>query len=296
MNNNKKAFSLIIVMWIVLVTSLLAFTLFELIFPFSKSVIWVENSSKAYYLANSWLEDWLYKLKNNENINNLNFSLEKNNLNNLNNFNSSRAWVKVELVNKSKIEPIEWKWNSGFNSDYNKISVWEPIQIDLKWLDNLDTLKISFRVPIIDNISINPPELFWDNSLSYISWQLLSDVEFYSSNEQTSITKANINDSRWINVSDLKNNISNIWNKFKEFWCGAKKCILKFSILNELKTKKWVLLPYLEWKISNWLWKDFRLRYANIFSEWKESGYLRKLDIKIPQTTVNEAFDFAVFQ
>ena len=42
--------------------------------------------------------------------------------------------------------------------------------------------------------------------------------------------------------------------------------------------------------------KNFRFRYADLVSQWKATWYIRTLEAKIPQTTVNEAFDFTVFQ
>lgn len=64
--------------------------------------------------------------------------------------------------------------------------------------------------------------------------------------------------------------------------------------------QKKINLPYLEWKIvyeykgiDN---RNFYFRYANIKSTWKSSIYTRDLEIKVPQQTTNEAFDFTVFQ
>ena len=68
MNKNKKAFSLILAMWLVLITSLLAYTLLEYMIPFWKNVKGIENSTKAYYQANNWIERGLYHFSTRTNL------------------------------------------------------------------------------------------------------------------------------------------------------------------------------------------------------------------------------------
>ncbi len=47
-------------MWLVLISSLFAYTILEYMIPFSKNIKWIENSSKSYYQANNWIEMGLY--------------------------------------------------------------------------------------------------------------------------------------------------------------------------------------------------------------------------------------------
>lgn len=322
MKNNKNAFSLVIVMWLVLITSLLAITIIDYMIPFSKSVVWMENSSKAYYLANSWIEDWIYNLKK-EWENDRTKIIEKNYLSN--NFSDyvteqeskdSIRSVAREIIFEWSQEPQIWKWESEFaklfnssdDRDYNSIFTWNPIQMDVWKLSSwISSLKIIFKVPKINwqNLSIK------ESINPYIWWQLSSEDGFITSKKDTSIEKDKINTeilvwrdllgdvvktSSWWTVS-LIENIS-LERAYEELSCRSKSCILKFSVINELKaTWNWqdVSIPYLEWKITN-DWKKFLYRYADISAEWKSSGYTRTLEVKIPQVTVNEAFDFTVYQ
>lgn len=332
MKKNKKAMSLIIVMWILLVTWLLALTLLELIIPFSRSVVWMENSSRAYYLANSWIEEWLYRLKIDENLGNWKVFIPRdfNSLNPdtwintswilLNTFNWNISWSIFDLTNKSNIEPIVSKWNSEFDKNFNKISVWEPIQMDVTWLD-LSSFEIIFKIPIIDNKKYKlKPNLNRDKDI-YINWQLSgkdwfinwvserwtrSFWRFTRSNTDFLFDSSFLNSWTWIllrNLSweDKDKNIRNL-ETYKNTICPwiNEKCILKFSIVNDLKaleewTSREITLPYLEWQIKSQR-SQFKLRYADLKADWKSYWYLRSLELKVPQTTVNEAFDFAVFQ
>jgi hypothetical protein len=99
----------------------------------------------------------------------------------------------------------------------------------------------------------------------------------------------------WKKVSDSSN---------VAFWifytanCLSDKCILKFSVINELKTTDIpsVSIPYLEWRLNSWWTNMLPLRYSIIESSWKSYGFSKSLQIKVPQETVSQAFDFTVFQ
>ena len=62
MQKNNKWSSLLLAMWLVMITSLLAFAILEYIIPFSREIKWIENSANAYYQANSWIEEALYSV------------------------------------------------------------------------------------------------------------------------------------------------------------------------------------------------------------------------------------------
>lgn len=297
MKKNKKALSLVIVMWIVLVSWLLAIVLLETIIPFSKSVVWMENSSRAYYLANSWFEDAMYKLKENEKIINQPDIKIDSNFISINNKQSSI----INLKNFSSKEPESWKWNSEFDENYNKILVWEPIQMDISWID-INNLKIAFKTP-----KINEKNYILSKNEIFINWQLSGEENFLNSSDKKEdnytvfkkddLKEFFLKDFVWIDKNWTK--LSFI-DAYTSFLCNFKKCVLKFSIVNELESQeqsdssKKIILPYLEWKM--WNDSNFRKRYTNISSEWLSNNYLRRLEIKVPQDTVNEAFDFTVIQ
>lgn len=306
MKKNKKAVSLIIVMWIVLVTWLLAITIIELIIPFSRSVSGMENSSKAYYLANAWVEEAMLNIKkNNENSSN---SIQENNKFNFW-WNLNSIFSERKLVVKWNEEPKSWEWDSEFSPDFNKISVWNPIQIDLSEVIATN-FKIQFKVPQINWVNYRLKE----NNEVYINWQVSNEDWFINSTdkvwtfrvagaiwrrENTVFNWNLVNSSREVYLSDFRW-LNKDWNLvlYWSLWCNrTKKCILKFSVANELK---WVFngrevnLPYLEWKIT--AQTPYKLRYSTIESTWKSNNFVKKLEVKVPQATVNEAFDFTVFQ
>ena len=189
--------------------------------------------------------------------------------------------------------------------------------MDIKWI-NPDTLKISFKVPEINNQKM---ELI-ANGKPFISWQLTSKNWFINSDEINSLQKDKIIEKD-NNPENKKIIIWNLWkttwkiyfsnpatvetwkslsDAYQKLWCQSNSCILKFSVVNILSAKlasvsssaDGISLPYLEWKLENT--EKFRKRYADIKSEWKSNGYVKRLEIKAPQTTVNEAFNFTVFQ
>lgn len=312
MKKNKKAVAMIIVMWILLVTWLLAITMIELIIPFSRSVSGMENSSKAYYLANAWVEDAMLKIKqenNNPWIPSRNPSDKKfdivawTNLRTSNNISFSEN--KIELIWNA--EPKLWKWDSEYNTDYNIISVWNPIQMDITRI-NPDAFNITFKVPKINWLTYK-----LEDFKIYINWQIISKDWFLNSPNHFRSWRIWLL-YRWININsnssnfladfnweDKKNRLKEFSDFYSENCSWWKKCILKFSIANELvwthptDSSKKVVLPYLEWRTS-YTWWNFKLRYSTVESTWKSNNFVKKLEVKVPQATVNEAFDFTVFQ
>lgn len=327
MKKNKKAVALVVVMWIVLVTSLLSLTLMQIIIPFSKSVSGMENSAKAYYMANAWLEEWMLDLKK-EREEEYDFSKRpderfkvKNKTFDLTGKNPNSSWdssemhyTKTIVKHKWDKEPNLWEWDSEFDRDFNQISVWNPIQMDVTFIDPTK-LKIYFKVP-----KINVVHSLEKDDICYISWQLSSEKWFANSSKDNCIKRSSIPN---YNQYKAKPSPLNVFSRITEYYISwekkeninykqifneicSSKCTLKFSIANELiwenindSTKK-INLPYLEWKIvyeykgiDN---RNFYFRYANIKSTWKSSIYTRDLEIKVPQQTTNEAFDFTVFQ
>ena len=155
---------------------------------------------KAYYLANSWLEQWLYDLVYEESQYKSPTSPKKPTEIPSKYFNEKFETYDDEEISKTKlkstfleiqniwqIEPEPGQWESEFDKDYNIINVWKPIQMDIKWI-NPDTLKISFKVPEINNQKM---ELI-ANGKPFISWQLTSRNWFINSDEINSLQKDKI--------------------------------------------------------------------------------------------------------
>lgn len=293
MEKNKKAFSLIIAMWLVLISSLLAFTILEFIVPFSKDIKWIENSTKSYYMANSWIESWLFFFSKRTDANLRNEDSKWYTLDYDYKYNTFSSWSQI---------PLSWKWN-WFNPDYNTVSAANPIQLSI-WYNfiNINNIRLDIKVPNFTWLPVPVATLSWA-TLPILNWQISSEDKTLNSTSWSvikasqicnSVTNCSINISTllWRELDWSSNDIVTFYGN--NCW-ATKKCILKFSILDDLQLQTWQSIPYLEWKISAWL-NSIPLQYSTIESEWKSTWFVKKLKINVPQETVSEAFDFTVFQ
>jgi len=301
MKNNKKWFSIIIAMWLVVLISLLALSILEYIVPFSKNVKWIENSAGSYYRAVSAVENALWFVKP-----------SKLWINNSTTMSITATWNNYSIIANWSILPPILKGNSEFNKDWNRISSWDPIQLEVwnNMITNWSTFNLFIKVPNIDWSSVIVETFSWAQNI--IQWQLSS--QSWSLNASGSYIKWNE-----INNSDITNTpITNIWVRsgikldwtsqdiqtFYWAWnpsdnCSTwKACILKLSVINKLEWKSWFtgwILPYLEWKI-NLSPDNIPLRYTNIEANWKSFGFIKTLNIRVPQKTTIDAFNFTIFQ
>ena len=292
---NKKWFSIVIAIWLIAIVSLSALLILEYMIPFSKNIKWIENSSKAYYLANSWIENSLFFINRNQ------IWQETHT-----NFPSSATWTSIHLVASWSLLPPPWKWNSRFHNDWNKISPNFPIQLNI-WSNSINewsNVSFYFRVPNLNNENWNDERLEWN--LPIINWQLSSISNTINSSwsliEPSSINWNQIDFSlkQWALLDGTLTNFSSFYND-NSYWCKSgnpKKCILKLSIINKINSNiDWVSVqvPHLEWKIDFWL-DNIPLRYALINSQGKSYWFKKTIKISVAQQTVIEAFDFTVFQ
>ena len=68
------------------------------------------------------------------------------------------------------------------------------------------------------------------------------------------------------------------------------------SVINDLVlSSSAAKIPYLEYQITTFP-SSVPDRYTRIESYGKSYGFQKKLDVRVPQQTVNQAFDFTVFQ
>jgi hypothetical protein len=316
--NNKTWFTLVLAMWIVIVISLIAYNILEYIIPFWRDVKWIENSSRAYYLANTWIEEWLYHISTRTD--------EKTE------WSKAYVWDISHTYNTFSswtILPPAWEWNTIYdddnndtiiNKDRNTISQWSPLQLSVwNWyIQDLNDFNIAFRTPNLDFYDLlhsSIETLSW-GSLPIVNWQLtslnntlnaswwiilanqiLDSKKSYDSSDSS--TYLLVKDLLWtdLNWTDNISIETFYWNNCN--WTNSW-CTLKFSIVNklELDTNN-VSVPYLEWKLDVWNASDYNnlpLRYTKIESAWKSIWYKKELEIKVPTKTVNQAFDFTVFQ
>jgi hypothetical protein len=304
-DNSKNWFALVIAILIVILVSLLVFYILAYIIPFAKNTKGIENASKAYYMAESWVEDSLYAIKKNWEW-----------YSSWTTFNNSPIWTSLKISGSWTVLPPSWRGNSDYNKDFNIIKIWEPIQLKIwKWaISNWDNVNFTFRVPDLDwgwDISWNAETLSWANELNIINWKLVSKTDLLDASWSL-IVAGQINWKIWYESVKWWNTIYKTWinsiwkvlsdssNKtFKSFYINNCKwinneCTLKMSIVNELESVSGNKLPYLEWKIN--FWNSVPLRYAIIDTSGKSYGYKKDLEVKKWQQTVVEAADFTVIQ
>ena len=291
MKKNKKAISLIIAMWLALIMSLLALYILEYMIPFWKNTKNIEQSVVAYYQADSWIEEALFTNSNNT----LDPILVKD------------YWI--EITKKWTQLPPIGQWNSEYDLDYNIIKVGQPIQIEIwEWQINLNNFKIHFRVPDLDRDWNNDNQKLLGWALEIINWQLSSNNDVLNA-DWNQITADDIPfdntiwDKAWINLSDSWATISEFYSWWtnsnwvvSQCWSTGSGCILKMSVINKLETTDNVNVPYLEWKIETWTSNKIPLRYKIVNTTWKSYDFQKELRVRVPQQTLNEAFDFALFQ
>lgn len=304
MKKNIKWFSLVIAMWLVIILSLLAFTILEYIVPFSRDIKWIENSSKAYYLANSWIEEGLYSVYTR------NYSWAIDDRVEYSKSFSGVASSKYTTSSSWKILPPTWDWNSEYDPDWNIISSWNPIQLSLwnNYISDFLWFDIAFRVPDIINDWISVYSLSW-TTLPIVNWQLSSATNTLNSwlqiitADKILDSNKNFNDNtidldwnkNWIDLDWNTVTINNFYNSNCE-WTSSW-CVLKFSIVNKLETDdtESKVLPNLERRIvlTN---NNIPLSNTKLQASWKSYWFKKDINIKIPAPSVNEAFDFTVFQ
>ena len=295
---NREWFSIVLAMWIVLSISLTIIYLMEYVIPFSKDTKWIEFSSNAFYQSSSAVEDALFYVANN------NLWDEASDALSIGWWSSGIAgntdwWFNI--VARWDVIPPPWEWNSEYDPDWNKLAPGKPLQLEIgadAW--NLGSIEI--RVPDT-----------WAGNFVYLKPMNWGIVAWQLSAAGTTLNS-------WIGTNRIEHNILKTWypedfnikNKsgttldgaattFQSFYdanCddSLEKCTLKLSIINDLilDNSNSTPIPYLEYKIS-WI-NNAPLRYTQINAEWFSNGFKKDIDIKIPQQTVNEAFDFTVFQ
>lgn len=323
MQKNKKWFSIVIWMWLTILILLMSYYLLSYIIPFWKNVKWIEQSSSAYYNAYAWIEQALLEVKSRPNLTD-EFSKSMS--------STSKTWIYYSTTSSWSRIPIPWKWNSEYDKNYNIISPYEPIQLEIwnwyyfnrlffNWSTStqipLNNLEIFFRVPNFKNWTTltlswlsNYPVINWSISSEkdtlYASWnQLMSDWIFKSNESFTTWNGVFRLDKAWVNLpwwltSIVWVNLSWSWIEAKTFYENNCKwtwswCILKMSVINKLQLTDWTYIPYLEY-IFDPHWAFIPGRHTTISTSWKSYWFQKNLEVQVPQQTTNQAFDFTIFQ
>ena len=315
MKKNIAGFSIVLAMWIALLITLLAFLILEYIIPFWRNVKGIENSSRAYYQAESGIEQALYDLSQEA----TGYSTDI--------FNTEVVSYNYSIAGNDTLLPPAWEGNSWYDSDWNIIAPGQPIQLKIwngklnKTASSISNISLNIRVPDIDQSSGTSESLSW-SLIPIVNWQISSTDELLSATGSW-ITAADIA-SAWNGTSTIEL-LGRAWKTLEQGngsitdfylsrnwfstlrWCNStalvdpEDCTLKLSIVNPLMMHSSIgwyppntQVPYLEWKLE--FENSIPLRYAGLNSQWTSYGFQKRLNVSIPQQTIVEAFDFTVFQ
>lgn len=300
---DKKWSAMMITIFIVLFLTLIMVYFIEKVVPMSRNIVGIENSNMAYYQGQTAIEEALLFMNSDT--------------------PRSESWATVTTWNKSysfqitasgTTIPFLWNWNSIYNSDWNRIWPWEPIQLMIPdWID-WSAVNFYFKVPNLNNwwdaitlswwitLPIINWILSWSGKSLIASWSQITAAtsEIFPSNSSWTINLASKNwiDLNWswwtfvqfYDANSPFNATSWLWNE-----CTNYQCTLKLSIINQLVSTSWEAIPYLEYKII-WLDQSIPLQYATINANWISYWFKRNVKREIRQLTTNEALDFTVFQ
>ena len=294
----KKWFSIVMAMGIMLFISLAAIYILEFIVPFGKNVKGIENASSSYYQANSGIEESLWFLSQSTTLW----------VQTSQGFGPSSKEFSYDVIGNGSVIPRGLEWDSLIDPNYNILSAWNPVQLEI-WsnaITDWNTVDFYIRVP-------NTIWTWWPYNLTpqdgwIINWQLSSENFTLNSNGST-ISASDIDDNdftlgwkAWVYQNNFDVEESSSFQTFYSWNCwSGQSCILKLSIINDLIPSTWVtIIPHLEYRIdfnSSWLTPyTVPLRFTNIEASGKSFGFRKDLKVKVPQLTVDEAFDFTVLQ
>ncbi|MBW7954405.1 hypothetical protein H3C61_01190 [Candidatus Gracilibacteria bacterium] len=289
MKKNNSGISIVVGMGLTLLISLVSFTILSYIMPFLKTTSGVENATKSYYNAYAGVENSLYFIKNRSSLTTETGAIMPN----------TKTGTSYQTFSSGSIIPTPGFGNSEYSSGYNIISLTSPIQTEIgnNYITNFSNLNFEFKVPAFTGGSLT---LNGSSTLSIINWILSSENNnLYASGSQ--ITVDNINNNNFGNIENKNGlNLNTATNEtFQTFYnnnCGiSKSCLLKMAIIDDLTLTNGEKIPYLEYKL-NFGNNKIPDRYTRIDAYGKSIGYQKYLQVKIPQETIDRAFDFTVFQ
>jgi hypothetical protein len=292
--------SAIIIALITLILVTAVTTVFlEKVFHFSNSINGIERSNIAYYNAVSLVEKQL-----------MSWSFTKydpwNVVGYVNTWSNFSGEV-MTVFTGSNMLPASGKWDSPFDSDYNLITLGEPVQLVIPdWVD-WNNVSFYFRIPTIwtASNSVDPSALGGSWYILWTFWN--SGVTLFASGETNIFKLSEIN--IWATTIGIKEGITNSWSAstlnffygdLQYLWTTWSKCIgftctLKLSLIRPVPVDGWRLLPFLEYKINFWTIMIPNQRMT-IQSQSYVNGFVRSTTVKLPQITTNTALDFAILQ
>jgi len=303
--NNKKWFSIVLAMWITLVIWMISILILEFIIPFSRNIKWVENSSAAFYQSYSGIEEAMWFISQND--------LWDEDAQLFVQTNSQDIAYNVESM--TSIIPPALKGNSEYDSNWNRFDNNFPIQLAITD-SNIDFQNVDFTFKIPDELNDSNTVEGNDSTQNYIINWIITGIsnpngtKWDSDDVPVVLNGLNTELIEKSEIWDVNIWIDNrLWRTLDDSLCSVEQfidgtCIwisniydvtLKMSLVDSLTLDNWTTIPYLEYQIN--FWSD-RIpgRYTQIETSGKSYGFRKNMDIKVPQQSTNQAFDFAVFQ
>jgi hypothetical protein len=295
LQKNKWAFSIVLAMILVIIMLLVAYNLLDMLIPFSKNTKWIENASNAYYQSYWRVEQSINFIAKNQVWASSWITMS-----------SNAIWYSIFMDSSGKTIPAAWKWNSEFNSDWNRIWPGEPVQLYINWTQTFK--KFRFRVPDLNRnwtFDWASETLSWNSSFPIINWQISGSwLTLNASWSQIMAdkiwniwwtTNIDISSSNWLDLSWSRYTLTNFYSNTALLnKCFSAPCSLKLSIVNQLLTNNWTQIPYLEYQID--FDSSVPQQYVDITTEWKSYWFKKTINTKYRVDTTSEAFDFTVFQ
>lgn len=283
LTSHISAFSLILAMWITLLLSLTGLFLIEYMVPFSHSVKWIENSSKAFYQSYGSLENAIYSTYSGA---------------------ESQIWYEptsrslwsnsidygYSVISSGSVIPLAWNGNSDFNTDWNQISQNTPVHLYV-WDNRVSEINVEIRVPNGQTLRVSE-----DDDL--VLWQISSNSDSLSADNIIDLGGGAWNDDLfWEDGFPLSSHtVSQRFSTFysNECWVGDE-CVLKLSVVKPLILSDGTEIPYLEYKI-NTNGNAIPFQESYISTKGKSFGFQKSLNVALPHSSTSSAFDFTVLQ
>ncbi|MDP5039197.1 MAG: hypothetical protein NWP80_02015 [Candidatus Gracilibacteria bacterium] len=289
MKKDKKGAAIVVGMFLMIVVTITMYVLLGQIVPFSKTTSGLKNTSNSYYQAYAGIENSLLEIKKDSITLNTNPSFPSGDISN-----------KSKITIRGSLLPPVGKGNSD-NKNYSKISPGNPIQLELPvnlTNTNINNARLCFKVPDgLGDFNGNNDIIFWtlsssDDTLN--GTELIKGDDIKNSNIQCTASNG------FIIGSKKGNNLSGVEDTFLSFYnsnCKTTvKCTLRLSVINPLKVGigSGTQISHLDYQIR--MGGIINLYHSIIESSGKSFGFKKDIEVQVPQTTLNQAFDFTVFQ
>lgn len=296
---SHRGSALLVGLIIVILLTILTTSFLEKILWLGKVSGGIGNSAQAYTIATGLIEEQL-----------MDSSMTRSEPWNITTIsqNNTSTWRTLTAYTGWYTIPGTAKWNSPFDSDWNTISLGEPIQIVIPeniswWLVNF-----RFRVPNIPWVSntgttSNSGIILWTFGSSGATLYASGETEVFRWSDITWANKsiAGLNGITPTGsgftfagfYADLPNGVGPSWGK-----CTWFQCTLKLSMTRPFMTNWWQSFSFLEYQIDFSATPTLSIpsQYMVIDSSAYVLGYLRTRQVRIPQITSSTATDFAVLQ